>query len=157
MLLLLFFCTRVFLPPPKNQFVSFFLYCEQSWTMVRILSPVSVPSSPVSSEFTEVRWMEDSLLWWALRPRQIGSRWSRVSLSAVKVSLVISLGVWGSAFPALSCLPWFRHLSDFPIISFLCGSKGNWRSVVVCCRQRWWLWTETLNHLRLSSCGKNMF
>ncbi len=56
--------------------------------------------------------MEDSLLRWALRPRQIGSGWSRASLSAVKVSHVISLGAKGSPIPAPSCLSWLRHLSN---------------------------------------------
>lgn len=39
--------------------------------------------------------IDDSLRRWVLRHSQIGSGWSRASLSAVSVSRVITLGMWG--------------------------------------------------------------
>lgn len=63
--------------------------------------------------------------------RQIWSGWSRVSLSVVLVSRVITLGTPGGQ-RLLLCLAFsrFRHLSDFPIRASSRSSKGNCRSSV---------------------------
>lgn len=110
-------CWRVPLPPRGQKSITVALrWIESFWQSIAvILCLLSLLFGAVrshQSSWRYSRWMEDSLLWWALRPRQIGSGWSRASLSAVKVSPVISLGAKGSPVPAPSCLSWLRHLSN---------------------------------------------